>query len=93
MKQCMVSTSDNPYNPFDEFDKWYEFDRSKGYHSLSYLARVSHTSPDLSEIDYHEEIEDAIDDMVRLGGLISASGEEVSYIKVTKEFDAEPDLV
>lgn len=93
MKQCMVSTSDNPYNPFDEFDKWYAFDRSNGYHSLSYLARVAHTSPDLSEIDYHEEVEDAIDDMVRLGGLISASGEEVSYIKVTKEFDAEPDLV
>lgn len=45
-KEAMLSTSDNPYNPFDEFNAWYAFDISKGYNTLSYLARLTETTGD-----------------------------------------------
>ena len=44
-----LSTNDNPYNPFTDFDNWYSFDEGKGYHSSSYLARVMEDNSNLSE--------------------------------------------
>lgn len=94
MRQVMVSTSDNPYNPFDEFDKWRKYDEfDKKYYSLSYLARVSHTSIELSEPDYIDALEDAIDDMIRLGGFMNSDGDHISYIKVVRETNEEPGFV
>jgi len=29
--KCMLTTFDNPYNPFDEFTSWFMFDEEKGY--------------------------------------------------------------
>ena len=28
--KCMLTTFDNPYNPFDEFTSWFMFDEEKG---------------------------------------------------------------
>lgn len=61
----MLTTIDNPFNPFTQFDEWYRFDTDKGYHSLSYLARVANLSEELSPLDEHVAIESAIDDVVR----------------------------
>lgn len=78
MSKVMLSTTDNPYDPFTEFDNWFTFDEAKGYHSCAYLARVSTTSTELSEEDYDLAIEEAIDSIVDLD-IIN------KYIKVTKE--------
>jgi hypothetical protein len=77
-KDVMLTTIDNPFDPFKEFDEWFRFDTDKGYHTCSYLGRIAKTSPELSEKDTQLEIENAIDDIVRLNvtGL---------YKKVTKE--------
>jgi len=45
---CLLSTSDNPYNPFEDFANWYRFDIAKGYNTCSYMARVCESS-DLSD--------------------------------------------
>lgn len=58
---CMLTTKDNPFDPFDQYDDWYAFDFQKGYHSPELLARFARTSPDLSPKDCEEEIESAID--------------------------------
>ena len=39
----MLSTIDNPFNPFDDFDSWFHYDIEKGYNSCSYLARIART--------------------------------------------------
>ena len=44
MIESMLTTTDNPFDPFIQFDEWYAFDESKGYHSLSYLSRIVRTS-------------------------------------------------
>lgn len=61
-----LTTLDNPYNPETEFDKWYDFDESKGYHTCSYLARIAITSNELAPIDQEQAIENAIDEIVSL---------------------------
>jgi len=65
-KEVMLTTIDNPFDPFTEYEEWYRFDEDKGYHSTSYLARIAKTSPELSEEDYRLEVENAIDDIIRL---------------------------
>lgn len=65
VRECMLTTVDNPYNPFEEFSKWLEFDTSHGYHSSEYLARIAITSTELSEDQQREAISNAIDEIIK----------------------------
>jgi len=65
MNEHMLTTIDNPYNPFTHFSEWYSFDASAGYNTPSFLARVVLTSDELSEADQSIAIEQAIDEIVR----------------------------
>ena len=65
MKQAMLTTIDNPFDPFDQFDSWINFDMEKGYNSCSYLARIAFTSDSLSDAENEQEIERAIDEIIR----------------------------
>jgi hypothetical protein len=62
----MLSTVDNPYNPFTDFDKWFNFDVSRGYNSCAYLARIAKTSDELPDSYNQIEIERAIDEIVAI---------------------------
>jgi hypothetical protein len=63
-EKCMLTTFDNPFNPFEQFTQWFLFDEEKGYHSCSYLARIARTSDQLSEEENNKEIERAIDEII-----------------------------
>lgn len=63
--KCMLTTFDNPYNPFDEFTSWFMFDEEKGYHSCAYLGRIAKTSEHLSDEENAQEIERAIDEIIK----------------------------
>ncbi len=65
MKECRLTTFDNPYDPFDEFTLWFLFDEAKGYHSCGYLDRIAQTSDAFSEEENNEEIERAIDEIIK----------------------------
>lgn len=60
----MLTTVDNPYDPFEQFDDWYRFDNDNGYCSCAYLARIAKVSDALNEVEYQEEIERAIDEII-----------------------------
>ena len=64
--QCMLTTYDNPYNPFEQFMEWYMFDLEKGYDCCAYLDRVTYTSEQLSDQENGTEIEQAIDEAIAL---------------------------
>lgn len=64
MAEYMLTTVDNPYDPFTRFDEWYQWDTSHGYYTTAYLARVAHTSDELSDVDQKLSIIYAIDEIV-----------------------------
>lgn len=64
MSKAMLSTIDNPFNPFEDFKSWFLFDIEKGYNSCSYLGRIAKTSDQLSDAENDEEIERAIDEII-----------------------------
>lgn len=61
----MISTEDNPYNPFVNFDGWNDWDVRAGYHTTSYLARIIITSDELSEADQELAYHDAVDEIIK----------------------------
>lgn len=65
MAKCMLTTIDNPFDPFKQFDSWLLFDSDKGYNSCAYLDRIAHTSDQLSEPENDKEIERAIDEIIK----------------------------
>ena len=60
----MLSTIDNPFDPFEQFVQWFLFDIEKGYNSCSLLARIIQLSDDMSEPEIDAETERAIDAII-----------------------------
>ena len=65
VSDCALTTIDNPYNPFENFNQWFLFDVQKGYDSCSYLARVARTSEQFTDDENKQEIERAIDEIIK----------------------------
>lgn len=78
--ESMLTTTDNPYDPFTQFDEWLAFDEAQGYHTCSYLARVTMSSDELSEEEQSTAIESAIDEIISLNIL-------GIYKKVTRDMN------
>ena len=63
--ECMLTTFDNPYDPFEQFTSWFLFDVEKGYNSCAYLARIAKTSDSFTEEENRIEVERAIDEIIK----------------------------
>ena len=62
---CKLTTFDNPFDPFTEFDSWYRFDTEKQYYSCSRLARIAKLNGQMTQKEVDEEIERAIDEIIK----------------------------
>lgn len=57
-----ITTVDNPFDPFDDFDNWYRFDESKGYCTSGYLARYFDAdTSDMNDTEYEARLAIDID--------------------------------
>ena len=61
---CMLTTIDNPFNPFDDFVPWLMFDIEKGYNTCGRLARIANYTDDMTSKEEDEETERAIDEII-----------------------------
>lgn len=61
----MLTTTDNPYNPFTQFDLWFQFDISKGYDTCAFIDRVANTSDELTDKENDKEIENAMKEIAK----------------------------
>lgn len=84
MTQHMISTTDNPFNPFDDFEHWKSFDDTHGHNSLAILARLAKCSDGLTPKENSREIATTIEDIAK--NIVSSNGEQlVHYVMVTKD--------
>lgn len=65
MDNFMLTTIDNPFNPFEKWDEWYDYDTQNGYNTCSLLDRLSFTSEGLPDSINNDIIASAIDDIVK----------------------------
>lgn len=63
-KEYMLSTIDNPYDPFEEFTLWLMFDKEKGYDSCERLMRIAQISDDMTQKEIDEEVDRAMDILI-----------------------------
>ena len=61
-----VTTIDNPYDPIDDFDRWYAFDRSKDYRTCERLAILCQSFDDMSDLDEQQAVEAGVNRLVEL---------------------------
>lgn len=73
-----LTTVDNPFDVFDEFDDWMKYDRNANHNSMELLSRVSSYSNELSDYDQVLATEQAIDDIIALDP-------ELKFRKVSRE--------
>jgi len=66
MIESLLTTVDNPHDPFEDYDSWYQWDSRSGYHTPEMLARIAKVSVETSDTDQAKAIEDAIDECVKL---------------------------
>lgn len=83
MREAMITTEDNPFDPFNQYDEWFAFDQRMQYHTPSYLARVVVTSDELSQPDQQLAIETAIDEIVAFNLL----GKYKKVVRETEEVE------
>ena len=74
---CMLSTFDNPFNPFDDYNSWMLFDKEKGYDSSERLMRIANIDDSMSEEEIDAEVERAIDEIIKYDFMNV-------YVKITK---------
>lgn len=61
----MLTTIDNPFDPFTQYEEWFVWDEAAGYHSTAFLARVVISSEELSEYDQRLAYEQGIDEIIK----------------------------
>ena len=78
LRRVNITTIDNPFNPFEDFVSWFMFDIEKGYYTSSKLARLVNLTDEMTELEENEEIERAIDELIKVDPLDI-------YIKIVQE--------
>ena len=64
-REAMLTTIDNPYNPFTEFDNWYMYDVEHGYNSCGSPMRIANITDAMSSYEAIVEINRAIDEIIK----------------------------
>ena len=76
----MLTTIDNPFDPFEDFASWFVFDSKEGYNSCGLLSIKAETSDVYSEDENQMIIEEAIYSIIKDYFL-------QIYKKITKEVE------
>lgn len=61
-----LTTFDNPWDPFDNFDEWFLFDVGKGYNTCGKIARLSKNRDDYTPREEMIALENTIDRIIEL---------------------------
>ena len=62
---CMLTTFDNPFDPFEQFTQWFLFDVEKGYNTCGKLGRIVKLNDSMTQKEEDEAINKAIDEIIK----------------------------
>lgn len=65
MQSYLLTTVDNPYDPVNDFDRWYDYDVRKGHDTCGKIASLAYTSASTVGAEDQRNINAAIDDLIR----------------------------
>lgn len=82
MKEVMLTTIDNPFDPFTRWEDWYNYDLYLDHGCCEIIGRLSAASSSVSPASQQHEYEAAIDSFIKHDPLRI-------YKKVYKELDDE----
>ena len=77
-QDVMLTTIDNPFNPFEELEAWRLKDIELQHFTCERLARITKLSPEMTQQEIEDEIESAMDEIIKYDP-------EDKFIKVTPE--------
>ena len=77
----MLTTKDNPYSPFDQFELWQLFDIEMGYKSCELLGRIIQLEDDMSDKEKEDAMDRAIDEIIKHDdlGIFCRANENSTY--------------
>lgn len=91
-KEVMLTTSDNPWNPFDRFGEWYAMDENEKHYCTSGLvARYDDSLTYDSAEERRQAKQKAVDRVLELfpfgplGAGKDAKGNPITYVKVERD--------
>lgn len=82
--EILLTTEDNPFDPFTQPDSWYKFDSMMGYDTWGNIVRLAHLSDNLTPQEQHERIRWAMISLTNTG-LVRGSYGYSRYHKVTRK--------
>lgn len=77
-QEVMITTIDNPFDPFEQIEDWRMFDIANQHFTCERLARITRLSPEMSPFEIDQEIERAIDEIIKYDP-------EDKFIKVARQ--------
>lgn len=80
-KWPFLTTSDNPYDPNKDWEKWLDWDEIHSYHTLSYIDRICPLSDKLSDKANFDFVNYMIDEAVEINPLGMVTGDKVKWVK------------
>lgn len=76
-----LTTEDNPWNPFTNWDEWRNFDIVNRYFTCERISRLAPISDSLPDEINDETLEEAMN-ILMSKGVINKNGELINYKKV-----------
>ena len=64
-EDVMLTTIDNPFNPFTNYDEWLAYDIEMGYNTNGLIDRVANVSDELSDEDYDSIVYEAMKEICK----------------------------
>ncbi len=84
MEEVRLTTIDNPFDPFEQFNEWFVYDITKGYNTCNRLASLATTSDQLSDEETAAIKEEAMKVLIKTGA-IDKQGNIVEYKRIIKK--------
>jgi hypothetical protein len=65
MEDYMLTTYDNPHDPFEDFDAWFKYDMKMGHNTCGLLANKTLSATTFGDDLDRQRTEEAMDEIVK----------------------------